>query len=604
MKSLTIVTLIAILLLFWRISFAQEIHQAAKSGDITKIKALIDENPEIVNDRDLNQNTPLHLASQYGHPEVVALLLDHQADVNTQNKDLFTPLHLAGWYQRTNLIELLVKNGANIEAKEYRGATPLMMFIWRNSELDLVKFLVDQGADINAHIEGSWVTPVALAAQYGYTDIVNYLLDKGAAVDEKNRVLVRLSVKHGLDRLFAKLHEQGADLRAVGTNNGGTIFHFAAEGGSVQIIQTLMEAGFNIDSADRYGWIPLHYAAYAGKDDAIGFLLNNDVNINSRTLSGKSAYNMADEKGHAGARKLLARKGADISPQHFPLLEEPYLGQTPPGEIPEVFALDIVSTPLTEHGNVTFTPDGKMMLWTSEWLISSSKGSFKIYSSEVGNGSWTPPRFAFFTGELDVNDDVPFITPGGERLFFMSKRPSGNNPEENRENYWMMQKTDTGWSEPAPIGEAVNRMTIRWQISGTENGTIYFGSSDAGGQGGSDLYRCEFVDGAYETPENLGMPVNSKYDESAPFIAPDESYLIFNHTARRDRSVKDGLYITYNKGDGNWSEPVYMGDTINYYGAICPSVSPDGKYLFFNSGRNGNYDFYWVDATIIEKLKQ
>jgi Tol biopolymer transport system component len=46
-----------------------------------------------------------------------------------------------------------------------------------------------------------------------------------------------------------------------------------------------------------------------------------------------------------------------------------------------------------------------------------------------------------------------------------------------------------------------------------------------------------------------------------------------------------------------------MGSDINYRDVGSPYVSPDGKYLFFNSGRNGNFDIYWCDAKIIEKLK-
>jgi hypothetical protein len=67
--------------------------------------------------------------------------------------------------------------------------------------------------------------------------------------------------------------------------------------------------------------------------------------------------------------------------------------------------------------------------------------------------------------------------------------------------------------------------------------------------------------------------------------------------------VKDGLYIAFKDKVGKWMTPVYMGDEINSGGAGFAFVSPDGRYLFFNSGRNGNYDIYWVDAGIIDELK-
>ena len=64
------------------------------------------------------------------------------------------------------------------------------------------------------------------------------------------------------------------------------------------------------------------------------------------------------------------------------------------------------------------------------------------------------------------------------------------------------------------------------------------------------------------------------------------------------------LYICFNDGFGNWSKAKNMGNMINTRAPEnCAYVTPDGKYLFFNSGRNGNYDIYWVDAGIIETLK-
>jgi Tol biopolymer transport system component len=116
-------------------------------------------------------------------------------------------------------------------------------------------------------------------------------------------------------------------------------------------------------------------------------------------------------------------------------------------------------------------------------------------------------------------------------------------------------------------------------------------------------YSGRLVNGKYSKPENVGETINTELSESAPFIAPDESYLIFGKEAQGDRTVKSGLYIAFRDADGKWTKPTYMGDEINSGGAASPYVSPDGRYLFFNSGRNGNYDVYWADAKIISDLK-
>ncbi|UCE08420.1 MAG: ankyrin repeat domain-containing protein, partial [bacterium] len=441
--------------------------------------------------------------------------------------------------------------------------------------------------------------PIALAAQYGYRDIVNLFIDKGAFVDEKSRVLTRFSVARGLDKLFKILVEKGIDLN-VGTNNGGTILHFAAEGGSAEIINILIEKGFNYNEPDRYGWTPLHYAARYGQKAAVELLANKGADLNVRILSGKTAFNMATERGYDDIAQFLISKGSDQSPQQFQILEGPYLGQRQPGDKPEVFALGIISTPGGEHGCVTFSPDGETVYWTSEYKRSGSEGAFKVFSSHVENNRWTAPQYAFFTGDLLINDDVPFVSPDGKKIFFMSKRSIKPGVSQERENYWVIDRTEKGWSEPKPISETVGRMTIRWRISVSNNSTLYFGSTDAGGKGASDIYLSRLINGEYAKPENLGEMINTEFSETAPFIAPDENYIIFG---REDQSRMSSLHISFRDKNGQWTEPINMGEEINFNGANNPYVSPDGKYLFFNSGRNGNYDIYWLDAKIIEELK-
>ena len=66
---------------------------------------------------------------------------------------------------------------------------------------------------------------------------------------------------------------------------------------------------------------------------------------------------------------------------------------------------------------------------------------------------------------------------------------------------------------------------------------------------------------------------------------------------------RSDLYISHKKTDGSWSEPMNMGETVNSefseYGA---TITPDGKYLFFTSNRNGSEDIFWISTKIIEEL--
>lgn len=617
-------------------ALSQEINDAVKSGNIEKVKVLVKKDQGAVNatdDRgrtplhfaaeggyreiaefllssgakidakDVNNNTPLHYTAIAGKVEAAEFLLSKGAEIDARNHEKCTPLHLAASYNRKRIMELLIEKGAEVDSKEYRGGTPLLMSVWRAGDPEAAKLLVNKGADINVKIEGTWVTPIAMAAQYGYRDIVDFLIDKGADIDEKSRILVRFSIEKGLVKLFRILAEKGADLN-MRTNNGGTFLHAAAEGGSEEIIHLLLEKGFDFNEPDRYGWAPMHYATYNEKKAAVELLLEKEADSNRRTLSGKSAHNIASERGFKDIVQLLVSNGVDRSPQKFPVLEGEYFGQPPPGEKPEIFALGIVSSLEAEHGSVTFTPDGKMMLWSSGFRKSATQGVFKIYSTKIENDRWTVPQIASFAKDLDCQDDVPFMSPEGKRLFFMSTRPLKEGEKGGKENIWFTDKTAAGWSDPKPVSDAVNVMSMHFQFSVSKSGTLYFGSREGTGFGGRDIYGSMYINGNYSKPENLGEIINTEFEENAPFIAPDESYLIFSAEGRSEGLGMSDLYISYKDKSGQWMTPVNMGKTINT-GApeASPIVSPDGKYLFFNSGRNGNYDVYWVDAKIIEELK-
>ncbi len=86
-------------------------------------------------------------------------------------------------------------------------------------------------------------------------------------------------------------------------------------------------------------------------------------------------------------------------------------------------------------------------------------------------------------------------------------------------------------------------------------------------------------------PENLGETINSSTNEIEPYIAPDESFVIFAAAGRPDSKGALDLYISHQK-DGKWSKPENLGEPINSSGwDFSPKISPDGKYFLFASNR-------------------
>jgi Tol biopolymer transport system component len=278
--------------------------------------------------------------------------------------------------------------------------------------------------------------------------------------------------------------------------------------------------------------------------------------------------------------------------EKFPILKGEYLGQKPPGIKPEVFAPGIVSTTQGEF-NAAFSPDGKEFYFS----VNEPSGRETMKFMTRKDNQWTPPQAVPFVSPQ--NDCDPLFSFDGQRLYFISTRPKKEKAGSSDWNIWYVERTDADWSEPINIGPPVNSDVDEYYVSLTKDGTIYFSSNRAGGLGSFDIYRSRFVDGHYAKPENLGASINTKYLEHDPFIAPDESYILFTSVDRPEGFGTGDLYISSRRKDGTWTKSKNMGKAFNTSGYdFCPIVSPDGKYFFFT--RRG--DIYWVSVEAIQKL--
>jgi len=158
------------------------IHQAARIGDLEKIKALLKDDPDLVFSKDSKGDTPLHWAACNSHKEVIEFLLANKASVNAVDIGGLTPLHCAvGGYDRKDVVELLLANSSDVNAKNSIGWTPLH-FAAAKGYKDVVELLLTHHADVNAKDNKGW-TPLHDAAIAGYADVAELLLDNQADVN-------------------------------------------------------------------------------------------------------------------------------------------------------------------------------------------------------------------------------------------------------------------------------------------------------------------------------------------------------------------------------------------------------------------------------------
>ncbi len=278
----------------------------------------------------------------------------------------------------------------------------------------------------------------------------------------------------------------------------------------------------------------------------------------------------------------------------FSQIKGPYLGQKPPGLTPQVFAPGIVSTDKSELNSV-FSPDGR------EFYFSRSRGpgTSAIQLVTYEDGVWSPSRqVSFATGQTDVN---PSLTTDGNTLFFGSLRDDTRGPKD----IYVVKRLENGeWGIPKNLGAPINSEGNDNCPSVASDGTLYFHSDGLGGFGKQDIFKSEWIDGAYTEPENIGSPINTEDGEFDAFIARDEKYIIFGSDRNEGGFGKTDLYISVRLDDGSWSEAKSLGGVINSAEyELCPYVTDDGKYFFFTSYRNGQGDIFWVDAKILEEYK-
>ena len=286
--------------------------------------------------------------------------------------------------------------------------------------------------------------------------------------------------------------------------------------------------------------------------------------------------------------------------KEFPVLKGAYLGQPLPEEIPVVFAPGIVSTDTTiEHGSPTFSPDGNEVFWQSNYRQKDQETQISgMTMKRIGN-KWTAPVKSPY-------DSGPVFSPDGERLYYL---PFGEENGE-KDGPHFVEKEGANWSQPVCMELLIDFPEIKfvYNHSFTSDGTIYFLGYAEEYWNNFGIYRSERINGTYGKPELLpaGINVPGNILNWTPFIAPDESYLLFSSNRRSPKTDAGDIYISFRNSDGRWTDPVNLGPKINSdRQERFPSVSPDGRYLFFTRWIvRGNEDVMWVNATIIEELRE
>lgn len=192
------------------------------------------------------------------------------------------------------------------------------------------------------------------------------------------------------------------------------------------------------------------------------------------------------------------------------------------------------------------------------------------------------------------NEGALTISPDGNFLFFAAcDRPDGYG---SCDIYWA-KRTGDHWTEPQNMGPRINSPQWDSQPSFSSDGkTLYFASKRPGGKGSSDIWKSQLQsDGQWSEPANLGDSINTKAEEMAPFIHPDDQTLYFSSKGHLGMGGLD-LFFSRKIGTGTWGRPVNMGFPINTQAnEISIIVNANGNMAYISSdlpGGKGGQDIY------------
>ena len=260
------------------------------------------------------------------------------------------------------------------------------------------------------------------------------------------------------------------------------------------------------------------------------------------------------------------------------------LGQTLPGDDPEIFAPGLISTEMYTR-DITMMPDGNEI-----YFCVSVLGYNLIFYTKQINGVWTEPDLAPFITDFEKMYYEPHITNDGKHLLFLSNM-SVYETELATQDIWAVDRQDDIWGVPYNLGAPINTDGSEYFPSTTRDGTLYFTRAEKGNRI-HYIYRSKLIDGKYLEPERLSENVNCGTNRYNAFIDPDERFIIIPTVGMEDGQGGTDYYIVFRDEQDNWSQPVNMGVKVNQVRGAewSPYVSPDGKYFFFMSDRTNKLD--------------
>lgn len=257
-----------------------------------------------------------------------------------------------------------------------------------------------------------------------------------------------------------------------------------------------------------------------------------------------------------------------------------YLGETPPTTTAVVFAPGLVSVEGRYEYAVSIHPDGDRVLFTVE--IPDQGAS--VFHSRLEDDAWTDPQRLSLTDNARRNEMEAFFSPDGGRIFFAPYN------EGMDVRIWSAEVTPDGFRDPQPLGDPVAADPSFYPVEAVD-GSLYY----------TNLAQRAVYRATMEGREVAGAQAAGLELGGHAFPAPDGSFILVD-SASLDSEGKRDIFVAFKTDGGGWGPPRPLGPEVNTeHSETCPSLSPDGRYLFFSRynepGELSN--IYWISSAVI-----
>ena len=249
---------------------SQDLWQAAANNDRASAERLLAEGAD-AKAKNAAGNTAFDVAVESGHDALAAILLKAVAGINGRDGRGWTPLHWAIVADDWDLVRELIEAGADISLGSQQNALEIAKLM--NSETKLIEVFID-AKGVDAIVRDGW-TALMHAARDGHTEVVKLLIDNGADLNHKSNhgdTALMYAARDGHTDVVKFLIDNGVDLNHK-NNVGGTALICAAREGRTEVVKLLIDNGANMNIKDsRFGRTALFMAEGRGHTEIINIL--------------------------------------------------------------------------------------------------------------------------------------------------------------------------------------------------------------------------------------------------------------------------------------------------------------------------------------------